>query len=256
MSRNLHILIVDDDHRMAETLVDILKVKGYEAEAVYSGVEALDKIKKGKFDCVVTDIKMPEMNGLALFQAIKEVQPELTVVLMTAYAADTLVNEALQEGAIAALKKPLNINLLLSFFSFVSKETSIVIVDDDEAFCKSLGDILQLRGFAVTKVTNAHDVAKGIESDIQIVLLDMKLNGVSGLDILKEIKSRNPHQPVILVTGYREQVVSAIEKALEIGAYACLYKPLQIEELIQVLSGIRQQELGRILGQPVRKRKK
>ena len=64
MSENLNILIVDDDRRMAKTLVDILKVKGFETESAHSGSEAMDKVKEGHFDCVMTDIKMPEMNGV------------------------------------------------------------------------------------------------------------------------------------------------------------------------------------------------
>lgn len=249
MNKNLRILIVDDDRRMAKTLMDIFKIKGYESEAVYSGAEALEKIKQDRFDCVLTDIKMPGMNGVELHRAIKAVEPDLPVVLMTAYSTDELVEESLQEGAIAVLPKPLDINLLLSFFGAVRRETSIVIVDDDLMFCKTMGDILSARGFAVIRVTDPHNLEENLKSDHQIVLLDMKLNGVSGLDILRELRKKYPHLPVLLVTGYREEMLPAIEMSLEIGAYTCLYKPLQIEQLIQVLNEIKHQELGRILGQ-------
>ncbi len=82
----LHILVVDDDRRMAKTLVNIFQVKGYQVEAAHSGPEALEKVAGGRFDCVLTDIKMPEMNGVELYRAIKARQPDLTVVLMTAYS--------------------------------------------------------------------------------------------------------------------------------------------------------------------------
>ena len=103
MSEKLRILIVDDDRKMAKTLVDILKVKGYEAEAAHSGPDALDRLNKGRFDCLLTDIKMPQMNGVELYRAIKAMQPDLPVVLMTAYSTDNLVQEGLEEGAIATL---------------------------------------------------------------------------------------------------------------------------------------------------------
>ncbi len=253
MSENLHILIVDDDRRMAQTLLDIFKVQGYEGEAAYSGPEALDKVKKSHFDCVLTDIKMPEMNGVELFRAIKTIQPELPVVFMTAYSE--LVQEGLEEGAIATLTKPLDINLLLSFLASLRKERSIIIVDDDPQFCQTLGEILRAQDFAVTTVTDPHGLAETLSPDAQVVLLDMKLNHISGLDTLKEIRARYPHLPVILVTGYREEMAPAIEAALKIDAYTCLYKPLQIETFLQLLTEVRHQELGRVLGQPVRKRK-
>ena len=141
MSENLNILIVDDDRRMAKTLVDIIKIKGFETESAHSGSEAMDKVKEGHFDCVITDIKMPEMNGVDLYKMIKQAQPDIPVVLMTAYSTDKLVKEGLEEGAIAALSKPLDIEALLNFFSMLRKERSIVIVDDDPMFCKTLGDI-------------------------------------------------------------------------------------------------------------------
>ena len=264
MEGKLRILVVDDDRMMAKTLVDILKVKGYEAEAVHSGSEALEKVTQGSFgsaqdrpfgsaqdrpfDCVLTDIKMPEVNGVDLYRAIKTRQPDLPVVLMTAYSADRLVEEGLEEGAIAALTKPLDINRLLCFFSSLRKERSIVIVDDDPQFCKTLGDILRVRGFAVTQISDPHGVVERLGADGQVVLLDMRLNNISGLGILREIRERHPHLPVVLVTGYREEMASAIEAALKIGAYTCLHKPLEIEHLLQLLAEIRRQEMSRVLG--------
>jgi two-component system response regulator HydG len=158
MSGRLRILIVDDERRMAKTLVDILKVKGYKAEAAHSAPEALDMVQKGHFDCVLTDIRMPEMNGVELYQAAKESQPDLPVVLMTAYSSDTLVKVGQEKGAIAVLTKPLDINLLLSFFSSLRKQPSIVIVDDDPQFCKTLGDILRERYFKVAEVIDPHNL--------------------------------------------------------------------------------------------------
>jgi DNA-binding NtrC family response regulator len=255
MSDKLRILIVDDDQRMAKTLKDIFTVKGYEAESVHSGSEALDKIAEAQFDCVLTDIKMPEMNGVELYKKIKETQPDIPVVLMTAYSTDSLIKEGLEEGAIASLIKPLDIEAILGFFSMLRKERLIVIVDNDPQFCKTLGDILKVRGFVVNQITDPHRVMERIGPDIQVLLLDMKLNGLNGLDILKEIRKRYPDLPVVLVTGYREEMNSMVKEALKISAYTCLYKPLQIEELIEIFREIHHQGLRRVLGQPVRKRR-
>jgi len=255
MSEKLRILIVDDDQRMAKTLKDILNAKDYEATAVYSGPEALKKVAEAHFDSVLTDIKMPEMNGVALYKMIKQKKPDIPVVLMTAYSTDKLVKEGLEQGAIASLTKPLDINALLTFFSSLRKERSILIVDDGPKFCKTLGDILQERGFVVTEVTDPHGVMERIKPDSQIVLLDMKLNSVGGLEVLKQIREQYPHLPVILVTGYRDEMGSVIDEALTISAYTCLYKPLQIDELVKVLREVHHQRLGKVLGQPVRKRR-
>ena len=253
MTEKLRILIVDDDRRMAKTLKDILTVKGYDAEAAHSGSEALDKMKEVPFDCIITDIKMPEMDGVELYKAIKKAQPEIPVVLMTAYSTDKLVDEGLNEGAIATLNKPLDINLLLGFFSTLKRERSIVIVDDDPKFCKTLGNILRERDFSVVEVIDPDSFMENLEPLGQVVLLDMKLDDISGLEVLKEIRAKYPELPVILVTGYREEMSGSIENGLNISAFTCLYKPFQIEELLRVLNEIKRNELATVLGRPMRK---
>ena len=253
MNEQLRILVVDDDYRMAKTLVDILKVKGYQAETAFSGFEGLQKIKDGNFDCLVTDIKMPGMNGVELNRAVQEIQPQLPIVLMTAYATNELVQDGLSEGAIGVLNKPLDINLVLSLFSSLADERSIVIVDDDPNFCRTLGDILRARGYSTVEVTCAADIDGAIIQEAQMVMLDMKLGTASGLDILRNIRGKHSQLPVVLVTGYREEMASAIETALELSAFTCLYKPVQIEELFDIINQVHHQELGRLLGTPTRK---
>ena len=254
MNKEFRVLVVDDDCRMARTLADIFRVKGHNAETVHSAMEALEKIKDGQFDCVLSDIKMPEMSGVELHRAIKERQPDMPVVLMTAYSDDRLVKEGLEGGAITVLSKPLDINTLLGFFSSLRKEHSIVIVDDDPNFCKTLGDILKERGFSVTMYTDPLKLLGRLDENIHMILLDMKLGETNGLDILKKIKKKHPRMPVILVTGYRGEMMESIEKALSITAHTCMYKPLQIEELLGTITEIYHQELGRALGQPPKKK--
>ena len=256
MTRMPHVLVVDDDPWMVRTLVDIFNAKGCEAEGALCGAEALAKVQAARadaarrFHCVLTDIKMPQMNGVEFQRAIKALQPDLAVVLMTAYATDRLVREGLEQGALAVLTKPLEIDRLLGFFAALRRERAIVIVDDDPQFCGPLGTLLRPRGFEVTQITDPRGVAQALARGGQVVLLDMKLNGVTGLEVLQSIRERHPDLPVILVTAYREEMAEAIEACLRIGATTCLYKPFEIEELLDVLTLIGNRELTRALGLP------
>jgi len=253
MSDRPRILVVDDDRMMAKTLGDILRVKGYAAEVAHSGPEALRALPRGRYDCVLSDVKMPGMNGVALYRAVRAQQPDLPVVLMTAYSDDALVREGLIEGVIGVLPKPLEIHRLLSFFETLRAERSIAIVDDDPQFCRTLGDILRARGFVVRQISDPHAAVEELVGDGQVVLLDMKLNSLSGLEVLREIKERHPALPVLLVTGYGQDMATEIGAALAEGAHACLYKPLEVEELLRTLAEIHKRELGRVLGEPGRR---
>lgn len=112
------ILIVDDDEFQVVSLVDIFNNKGFEAEGANTGAEALEKIEQNEYDCVVSDIRMPTMNGVELFKAARKIRPEIQFVLMTAYTSDELVKEGLKVGALLTLNKPLDINSLISYILY------------------------------------------------------------------------------------------------------------------------------------------
>lgn len=247
MNSKLRILIVDDDRRMTRTLSDILTMSGYEVSEACAGPEALEMIARQTFDCVLTDIKMPEMDGVEFHRQLSKIRPGLPVVLMTAYAAEATIGQGLEEGVVGVFEKPLNMTHLLGFFASLAKHHTVAIVDDDPAFCKTLAGILQQRGFSVTQITDPHLDIDSIVSASQIVLLDLKLNSINGLDMLRDIRARYPGLPVLLITGFRQEMKEVIQDALEINATACLYKPLEIPALLQMLSSVQLKRLRGVL---------
>lgn len=243
----IKILIVDDDRRMVKTLEDILRLNGIEVETAYLATEALIKIEKQTFDCVIADIKMPGMGGIELVENMRSLKPELPVVLMTAYASNEIMEQAAQKGAIATLEKPLDIHLILAFFSSLRSNRTIVIIDDDPHFRAALAELLRLRRYKVIEILNPEALLTQPLPEAQIVLLDIKLDGINGLDILQVIREKQPDLPVILMTGYREELAAKIERALKIKATPILYKPFQIDELMRIIAQTRQKGLRQAL---------
>lgn len=243
MNSSLHVLLVDDDRRMTRTLADILAVHGHQAAQAASGAEALRLIQEKAFDCVLTDISMPGMSGADLVRQIRDVQPGLPVLFMTAYASDETIRQGLEDGAVAVLEKPLDLHYLLNFLAALGEEKVVTILDDDPGFCQTLADILEQRGFRVTRFSDPHTLLETILERTQILLLDMKLNSVSGRDLLEALRRTHPGLPVILITGYRQEMAIPIEQALALNACICLYKPLVIPDLLAKLTEIRRARL-------------
>ena len=113
MREKQKVLVVDDDRRMVRTICDILRVKGYEALPAYSGEEAVNKAKDVGPDCVLMDIKMHGIDGVAALKMIKEISPDTSVLLMSANASEEQVTEAKQNGAAAVLSKPIEVDTLI-----------------------------------------------------------------------------------------------------------------------------------------------
>ncbi len=113
MSEQTTILIVDDNPPMAKTLMDILIMKGYIVHVANSGFEALDILQNQQVDIMVTDVIMPDMDGVALYRETKKKYPHLITFLMTAYSADQIIQQGIAEGIKTILNKPIDINLFL-----------------------------------------------------------------------------------------------------------------------------------------------
>lgn len=243
MSNPIKVLVVDDDRRMAKTLSDILNISGYQANETYSAASAMDLILNQSYDCVITDIRMPGMDGVDLFHHIHDRLPDLPVILMTAYASDERISEGVEKGAFGVVTKPLEISQILGFLSALSDERIIAVVDDDPSFCKTMQEILARRGYSVRTVTRPGDVLDNLDEAVQGVLLDMKLNSVGGKEILKKIRAKYPDLPVVLVTGYGSEMADAIDEALAMNAFLCMYKPLDIARLLDTLEELQNQRL-------------
>ncbi len=113
MNPSGHILIIDDEAGLRQTMARILQRAGFEATTVASGKESLSIIHEQAFDLVYLDIRMPDMNGLEVLKTIHAEFPELPVILFTAQPDLHSAVEALRRGAIDYLMKPLKPELVI-----------------------------------------------------------------------------------------------------------------------------------------------
>jgi len=123
MKASLSILVVDDNLSMVKTLADILNARGFLVYPASSGVEALKILKNHDIDILLSDVRMPDMNGVVLFRETRKTHPNLTTFLMTAYAADDIIQQGMKEGIKTVLSKPLDIDFLLTLFLAVKRIT-------------------------------------------------------------------------------------------------------------------------------------
>jgi len=107
------VLVVDDRTEMAEMVADDLCDRGYEGIAVTSGKDALRRLRDERIDALVTDVRMPEIDGLTLLRASRHLDPSRPVIMMTAYGTLDTAIEASGEGAYHFLVKPFRLEELV-----------------------------------------------------------------------------------------------------------------------------------------------
>ncbi len=100
------VLVVDNEKSLRDLLSIVLKKEGYYAVTAADGEEGLKILEKDLFDVVLTDIRMPKMDGLSLLQSVKQTAPETIVIMMTAFASNETTIRAMKDGAYCYLPKP------------------------------------------------------------------------------------------------------------------------------------------------------
>ena len=242
MKNTPDILIVDDNESFCKTMSLVLKRKKYNVTTAQEGRKAIKETEKKPFDLIFIDIKMPKMNGVETYKRIKRIRPEASVVMMTAYAFDELIKEALDEGAEGIIHKPIDIQEVMSFIELARKakeKVVILVVDDDEGNCIGLRKILNRKGFKVSIAhTGEEAIAKMKKRKHDIIFIDMKLPKINGLETFLIIKKIEPKAVAIMMTAYHQEMAGLIEKALINKAYTYLNKPLDMEKVIRLVEDI------------------
>ena len=110
--QDVRILVVDDDKELADGLVEHLSNLGYLGTAAYSGREGLNKFENGAFQLVITDLKMPDMDGIELLEAVKAQDEQAVVMVISGYATIESAVKAIKKGAYDYITKPVKMEEL------------------------------------------------------------------------------------------------------------------------------------------------
>lgn len=168
-----HILVVDDMEMMRDSLEVTLKRAGYEVTVCATAVEALDKIGRCSFSMIITDLKMPKMDGLAFMTKLRRRGWEIPVIMMTAYATIKTAVEAMRQGAFDYIQKPFEADDMILLVERTLKHYQLV--QENEAFR-----------------TNARDWQRGRQ---------LIGNSRAMQEVMDKVKRIAPSSATVLITG-------------------------------------------------------
>jgi len=161
------ILIVDDEELICRLLAQKLTSEGYSCVTAYNGREALSRFYKGTFSLIISDIKMPEMDGIELLKRVRSLNPKMMVIMVTAYPEIDLAVEAMRLGAYDFIIKPADLELiLLSVRKALDKKR---LEEEVEAYHKNLERLVEER---TAKLQHAYRVLKKAHLDSVKVLAE------------------------------------------------------------------------------------
>ncbi len=195
-----NILVVDDDKGIREILEIVLTQEGYDVTSVEDGLKALAKCRRQKYDLIITDLKMPKMDGIEFMKAAKEVSPESLVILITAYASGESAVRAMQEGAYDYLEKDFDIEILKSVIQNALEKKGLK--KDEADFRREIEDAASFMGM-IGKSREMQKVYATVRK-VADTLTNVMILGESGTGkelVARAVHDGSPraHQPFVVI---------------------------------------------------------
>lgn len=248
--KEITILVVDDEPNMRTTLTEILVNEGYPVHNAGTGEEAIGLCRKIQPQIILMDVRMPGIDGVEAFRHIRRHQEGVRVILMSAYSTEALKEAALDEGAIAFLSKPLDLQKVIDLIDEVT-ETTILVVSKEEESIQTLRSELTENGYRLTVAPTAHDALEIVEQiRFDLILLDTELPAMNGLELYLAIKEITPTSVAIMMTGKEEELECLAHEAVKQNAYTLVKKPLDIDHILGLIKRLTTRQLSGDMRKP------
>jgi DNA-binding NtrC family response regulator len=231
-------LLIDDEANVRASLAANLELAGFEVVEAESIAEAAAQLGAGRFDMVVSDVRMPDKDGMTGLEELRKIQPDLPAVFVTGYDPDGVLPTALARGAYTVLPKPLSMDRLVQVIRRALASPVVLVVDDEEGFLDAVVEGLREAGLRVERAVDGVSTLAVLQgNNVDVCILDLVLPVRDGVQVFADLRQHDPEITVIAMTSY--DVAGLIRDVMKAGAYQCLHKPLEVQLLAQLIGRAR-----------------
>ena len=235
------VLVAEDEDAVRGLVREVLELAGHRVIDAPNGAEALVALEghEGGIDALVTDLRMPGMDGLELTRRVRAARPGLPAVAISAYA-----EEPSEDDDVVLLRKPFSsVELAEAVEQALNRrlgpreeaEISVLVADDHPPVLDSVSRVLEARGFRVVGTAGDGETALRLIIDRRpdVALVDVRMRSLSGVEVARRAAELAPATSVVLYTGAGDHEL--LRKALDAGARGFLLKDASLDEVARVL---------------------
>jgi len=251
----VRLLIIDDDRMNCDLLQAVLTRHGYEVHTATSGIEGLALFREHSPRVTILDLRMPGMDGLTVLKEIRAMDPHAAVIILGGGATEVQENQARSLRVTDFVRKGLSLDVLVEGVSRVVQcqikpvaegradsltgpdadtGETVLVVDDEQLVRDLLVQFLSLRGYRTLGVKDASDALAMIEqAPPDLVLLDLFLPGMNGVEVLRRLRQKEFGGAVIIIAGIHDEEV--LEEAWALHPQEVLTKPVDLERMLSTI---------------------
>jgi CheY-like chemotaxis protein/HAMP domain-containing protein len=265
LPRVKRLLVVEDDDRERMSIEELVRHDDISIDTVGTGAGALDALRTRAYDCVVLDLKLPDMTGFELLDRIEDEQSlrDLPIVVFTgkdlSAEEDARLRKVAKSVVIKGVESPERLLDETALFLHrviedlpeskrrmvqslhesdqVLRDKRVLVVDDDVRNIFALSSVLERHGMEVVSAGNGQDAIEKVagDGDIDLVLMDIMMPGMDGYDTMRAIRENPESRTLPIVALTAKAMKGDREKCLEAGASDYLAKPVVTDQLLGVL---------------------
>nr|WP_325167636.1 response regulator [Zooshikella ganghwensis] len=258
--QNFKLLIIDDNDHVRTLLTKMAQALGWQADAIKSGQNAINKLQSEQYNCIIIDTSMPDMDGFETIRYMKSFFPENCwpiVIMMTVHQTKELLDRLSEYKEIqTVLTKPVTASTLFDavldavkpaemmpsnepeIVSERLKSISILLAEDNLTNQQVAKELLELEGAKVDVVSDglaAVNTLKRSKNDFDVVLMDIQMPTMDGYNATKEIRNNLDLKTLPIIAMTANAMQKDKEKALSIGMNNYIAKPFELEQVVSTI---------------------
>jgi len=235
--KSARVMIVDDDRDLAESLAELIEMHGHKVSIASNGKEALERFHQQDFDVTFMDVRMPVMNGVDSFLAMRRLRPSAKVIMMTGFR-EPMVAKALENGALGLLNKPFRLEDLLEKLTEATKPV-VLLVDDDPDFADGLSELLIEHGYKTAIAGDGKTALDRVRSGgVDVLILDLRLPVMDGIDVYRKLMEQGRPPPTIIVSASLDKNRDSVDALRSVSVKDCFSKPVDPQALLSTIDRI------------------
>ena len=248
----INVLLVDDEEDFLSATSRALTRRGFRVYRASTGEEARSLFRLHEIDVAILDVRIPDADGHALFFELKGSGPRTEFIILTGHGDVQKACEMGSQGVFAYLSKPCDPEVLADEIRRAvavrdeigsrgpsgeavppggSPPVTVLLVDDEPDFLASMKRILTRRGLQVRCASSGPEALEALKvGGVDVAVLDVRMHGMDGLELLRRIRPAWPEIEVIVLTGHA--TVDVAIQCMREGAFDYLFKPHEPDALV------------------------